>query len=387
MRRATQAELTERIFGYLDAGTTAMAEATYANPVSVYTSAEQAAAERETLFRRRLQFFGLSALWKEPGDYRTDDASGVPVLVVRNRQGRLEAFLNVCRHRGARVVDGDGSGCRGFTCPYHGWGYALDGSLARIPGEAGFDGLDRGRHGLRRLPLVERDGLVWVRPAPYADGEAPVDLDAHLAGLADELASYGFGDYHHFATRRLTPQINWKIAVDGFLEAYHLASLHGATVGPIFVSDLCASDAFGPHHRMIAVRRSFEQMRDQPAAAREFLKHTIELYTLFPNTVFVHQADHVEAWRMFPDPERVDRCVVELALYTPEPATTDKARAYWQKNLDLALDAVDTEDFRLGEGMQVGFASGAQDAVTFGRNEPGLIHFYRTLAAALADAR
>jgi Ring hydroxylating alpha subunit (catalytic domain) len=170
--------------------------------------------------------------------------------------------------------------------------------------------------------------------------------------------------------------------VDTFLEAYHLAALHQRSVGPIFVSNLCASDAFGVHHRMVAVRRSLDELTDRREAERDFLRHTIELYTLFPNTVFVYQADHLEVWRMFPG-DRPDRCTVHLALYVPEPAVTETARRHWTANLQLAIDAVDTEDFRLGEGIQRGFGSGAQDHVTYGRNEPALIHFHRSLRRAL----
>ena len=220
-----------------------------------------------------------------------------------------------------------------------------------------------------------------MRPAPAAP-EATIDIDAHLGGLAPELASFGFERWHHFETRTLRPRINWKTAVDTFLEAYHLAALHQESVAPIFVGNLCASDGFGPHHRMIAVRRSFAELGDRGEAERDFLRHTIELYTLFPNAVFVHQADHVELWRMFPG-LTPDECTVHLSLYVPEPPATEKARQHWAANLQLAVDAVDREDFRLGEGIQRGFRSGAQDHVTYGRNEPALIHFHRSLRRAL----
>ena len=86
---------------------------------------------------------------------------------------------------------------------------------------------------------------------------------------------------------------------------------------------------------------------------------------------------------MFPDAEREDACSVHLSLYIPEPVSGEKARKHWDANLKIALDAVDGEDFRLGEGIQRGFSSGAQDHVTFGRNEPALIHFHQSLRRAL----
>ncbi len=381
MRPETRAELARRLRHYLDTGTTAMAEAMFPNPVSAYTSEERLALEKRVLFRESPLLVGLSCRVAAPGDYLTDDDSGLPILLVRTGAGTLRAFANVCRHRGARVVDGCGSGKRALSCPYHGWTYGLDGRLVDVPGEEGFPGLSREEHSLRPLPVAEKYGLVWVRPAP-AEPEATIDIDAHLGGLAPELASFGFERWHHFETRTLRPRINWKMAVDTFLEAYHLAALHEQSVAPIFVGNLCAADRFGPHHRMIAVRRSFAALGDRGEAERDFLRHTIELYTLFPNAVFVHQADHVELWRMFPG-LTPDECTVHLSLYVPEPPTTEKARQHWGANLLLAVDAVDREDFRLGEGIQRGFRSGAQDHVTYGRNEPALIHFHRSLRRAL----
>ena len=79
-----------------------------------------------------------------------------------------------------------------------------------------------------------------------------------------------------------------------------------------------------------------------------------------------------------------DRSLIEFALYSPDPATTDKARAYWKKNYDLAIKTVLDEDFALGERMQRGFMSGLQAEVVYGRNEPALIHFHERLRASLA---
>ena len=381
MRPETRAELARRLHRYLETGSTAMADEVFPNPVSAYTSEERLAVERRILFREHPLLVGFSGRLAAPGDYLTDDDTGMPILVVRGEAGSLHAFANVCRHRGARVVDGCGQGKRALSCPYHGWTYDLDGRLIDVPGEEGFPGLSREDHSLRPLPVAERHGLVWLRPVP-AEPDTPIDVDGLLGGLAPELASYHFERYHHFETRTLRPRINWKMAVDTFLEAYHLATLHRQTVAPIFIGNVCAADRFGPNHRMIAVRRSFAELHDRRAAERDFLQHTIELYTLFPNVVLVHQADHVELWRMFPG-STPDDSTVHLSLYVPDPPTTDKMRRHWAANLQLAIDAVDREDFRLGEGIQRGFRSGAQDHVTFGRNEPALSHFHRSLRRAL----
>ena len=110
------------------------------------------------------------------------------------------------------------------------------------------------------------------------------------------------------------------------------------------------------------------------------------LYLLFPNAVFVYQIDHVEFWRIYPDPHDTDKCVVVFEFYIPEPAVTEKARLHWDKNLDLTLRTVENEDFPTGEGIQRGCRTGAQEAVVYGRNEPALQYFHKQLRAAHAAA-
>jgi len=210
-----------------------------------------------------------------------------------------------------------------------------------------------------------------------------IDVDAHLAGLAEEFDAYRFAGYSYFSSEWMTPAINWKFGIDTFLEAYHLPALHRATVAPLIRGNLGAFDAYGDHGRMTFVRFSSSAWDGKPVAEWEVLPHIIAVYRLMPNTVLVFQSDHLETWRMIPG-ETPDRSRIEFAFYTPQAATTDKARAYWKKNYDLAIRTVLDEDFALGERMQRNFMSGVQDEVIYGRNEPALIHFHQRLRAALA---
>ena len=311
---------------------------------------------------------GFSCQLREPGDYLTDDFSGVPILLVRGADGAANAFANVCRHRGARLADGCGRAAKGFSCPYHGWSYALDGALTAIPDARNFEGIDERRRGLVKLPIAERDGMIWVLPAPGGR----IDLEAHLGALAPELASYGLEGYHHYETRILRQKMNWKLVIDTFLEPYHLACLHRNTVGSIFYGNLCLFEPFGDNLRETLPRRTITQLRELPEAEWDLITHTAIVYVLFPNTVFVMQADHVETWRAYPDEGRTDRCVMYLDFYIPEPVTSDKAKLHWDKNMDLTIRTVRGEDFPTSEGMQAGYAAQVQEAVVYGRNEPAL---------------
>src|ERR1700761_5517353 len=117
MRREDQIAEARKLLTHLEKRTTALADGIYRNPVVDYTCPEQLARERELFFRNGPINIGLSALLPRPGDWMTHDYTGVPILLVRRGDGSLAAYLNACRHRGARVAEGKGSGEKDFRCP------------------------------------------------------------------------------------------------------------------------------------------------------------------------------------------------------------------------------------------------------------------------------
>ncbi len=386
MRRQDQIAEAKKLLAHLEHRTTALADAIYRNPVTDYTCPQQAAQERERFFRNGPINIGLSALLPRAGDWMTHDYASVPILMVRRADGSLGAFLNVCRHRGARIAEGCGPGksgsgdARSFSCPYHGWTYGLDGSLVARPDESSFAAAERATHGLRALPVVEKLGMIWVGPNP----DMRLDVDGLLNGVADDLAAFGLERYHHYETRVLRREMNWKLAIDTFCETYHLSYLHPDTVSPLFHTNRATFDAFGRNHRLIAARRTIDELRGQPEEEWNVFDHTAILYVLFPNTIFLFQRDHVETWHMFPG-ERVDSCAMYASLYIPEPVASDSAKRHWDANFNLLMATVESQDFPTCEGMQRGFLSGAQESIVFGRNEPALQHFHRGITAALAE--
>ncbi len=382
MDHATQVKILKRLLAFVDANSTAEAEAPWRNDVSVYASADRFDAEMRVLFRKYPLLVGMTADWPNPGDYRTDDYAGVPMLIVRGRDGVLRAFLNVCRHRGAKVATGHGK-AGVFSCPYHAWTYDLEGRIRGIPEERSFPGVRTERPSLRALPLCEKYGMVWVMPEPAADASTTFDVDPWLGGLAPELASYGFDSYHFWDRRTVDETMNWKILVDTFHESYHIGFLHRDSLTTILHTNVADFEAFGPNHRLVFARKKLDRLKSQPEAEWDLMWNTATVYMLFPNTLFVTQGDHIEIHRVYPRDSRVDRAVMESSLYIPKPAASDEERLHWQKNMDLVMKVVTTEDFPAGRSMQIGFASGAQTHVVYGRNEPAMIHYHQSLDRAL----
>lgn len=380
MHHQKQVAETRRLFDLMARGTTDLAPEIWREPVAVYANPDYAARERDVLFRGRPLAVAMTAELPRPGDFLTDDLGPAPLLLTRTVSGEVKAFLNVCRHRGARVAEGKGSNKRRFVCPYHAWTYDNEGRLVGIPEQAAFEGLDCASHGLTPLPVVERHGIIYV----HFDPKAKIDAESVLGPLDAEMAAYNFAGFHFHERRTMTVPINWKLVVDGFLEGYHLPSLHKKTVDPIFLSRHCAVDIYGDNVRMIIPRRSFPEMQGQPEQSWDLIRHTAIIYVLFPNTVIVVQGDHIETWHCYPSGGKVDECTFHLGFYVPEPAMTPSAHEHWRRNMDLVIATVLNEDIPTSRGIQTGATSGAQTHVVFGRNEAALIAYHRALRDAMA---
>jgi len=379
MDQATQIALAKRVFAHLEAKTTDLADAIMINPVSAYASPARLAQEKQKLFLEMPLLMTMSCHIPENGDFVTDDNTDVPILIVRGDDGKVRAFVNACRHRGARLVEDIGQVRKHLTCPYHAWSFDKQGAFVHAPSQEQFEGFDFDDCNLKQLACAERDGLIWGR----AGGDEAIDIDAHLAGLAPELANFGFESYHHYESREISCRMNWKTIIDTFLEPYHFAVLHKNTVGPLLFGNLCLMDSFSRNLRETLPRRSIVELENQPEQDWDLINHTAMVYVLFPNTVFVMQRDHAEVWRCFPVDNDPGKSRVLLEFYIPEPALTEKARRHWDKNMELTVRTVLDEDFPIGEGAQRGYAADAGGSVVYGKNEPALAHFQRAITEAL----
>jgi phenylpropionate dioxygenase-like ring-hydroxylating dioxygenase large terminal subunit len=375
--QSEQIAVGNKLLEFIDTESTALANSVYHQPVLEYISAEHAAIENSVLFRDRYLCIGLGARLPTPGCYLTETVSGTPILVTRDEQNAVHGFLNVCRHRGSRVADGCGRS-KSFACPYHAWTYDLHGRLIARPQDKSFPGADRSSYGLTPLPVIERDGLIWLCPTP--DGHT--NPDWALGDLSAELAAYDFDSFHHYDGRIMHRQMNWKLVVDTFLESYHFCVLHKNTICSIFYDNLATFDAWGLNFRLVSARRTISELRLRPESEWNLKEHIVSIYVLFPNTVLVWQLDHVELWHIYPDPDNHEHAVMRLDLYIPERAETESAKRHWDKNLDLVVKVVEEEDFPVGETIQAGFHSGAQDCITFGTNEPALAYYHKTITEA-----
>src|SRR6187200_258551 len=240
-------------------------------PFDWYSDPAVLRLERDRIFRRTWQYAGRADQVAEPGAFFTCDLGGVPIVVVRDKEGGLRAFLNTCRHRGSLVCEGEGRR-ETLQCPYHAWTYGLDGALRAAPRSDREPGFDKTELGLVPVSVDSWGPFVFANPdseaAPLAEtlGELPQLVTA--SGL--DLSSLRFlqrtsGEY----------EANWKICSENFLECYHCQVAHP---GFSAVVDT-AVDAYGLEES----RRFSTQTGPLRAGAPEGDVPRGQFHFLFPN--------------------------------------------------------------------------------------------------------
>jgi choline monooxygenase len=197
-------------------------------PNTWYTSPEVAALERDAVFARTWQVAGRRELVAQPGQYLTADVAGDPILVVRGEDGVLRAFVNVCRHKAARVCTEECGTATKLRCHYHGWTYDLAGNLRGVPEFDGVQDFRREDNGLPPVAVAEWGPFVWVHP------EKPGEpLDRFLGPLPSWVeVRNAFAGLTWYKRQSYDLACNWKVYVDNYLDGgYHVNTVHPGLAG------------------------------------------------------------------------------------------------------------------------------------------------------------
>lgn len=382
MTKAHWQDLFERLLAELDRrGAISGAEEQSTLDPAIYRDPARFAAERERLFLAQPVCLGHEDQLAAPGSVLAMEVCGVPMLLARAGDGRLGAFLNVCRHRGARLVTEQGTVCRkqSLACPYHGWTYRLDGSLAGVPRAEAFPALDKRLLGLRALPLAVRHGLVWIVLDP--DGQMP-DMAQWLGAIDDDLAAIGLGSHKFYRQHAVRRASNWKLVVDAFLEVYHVTRLHAQTIGPFFADSVMVADAVGRHQRVLVARENTPEIRTLPAGQWSPQVHGTLVHYVFPNTILIYHPDYISHLGLFPS--AADETLFIHTMLTPEAPADARAEAHWARSFELIDTGVfNREDLVVCEQIQRGLSSGANERLILGRLEQNLRRFHGSVEGAL----
>ncbi|MBC7544442.1 MAG: aromatic ring-hydroxylating dioxygenase subunit alpha [Candidatus Sericytochromatia bacterium] len=377
MNIETQQALIDRLLVHLANGTSEMMAGEQMIASNRYFAPAFFDREYRALFRRLPLVIGPSSLVPQPGDFHTCDNYGLPVLLTRTADGTLQAFVNACTHRGARLVSAEqGCGRNAFTCPYHGWTFGHDGQLRHIPQAGGFPQTDKTTHGLKRLPAQERFGLIWVA----LDPAATLDVDAYVGPLGPELAALGLDRHVAFRTSRQAFAGNWKFAMENLLEAYHVPYAHAETVHKALTGSILV-DRFGLHQRFVAARHEVAKLVGIPRHRWRLRACGGVGYFLFPNTVLAVHPDHILWQRAYPTGPQA--AVSALTPLIPATAQGGDWPAIWERRLRHADQVVD-EDVAITEPIGRGITAGLHPGFRIGRHELAIAAFHAGIDQAMA---
>ena len=371
MDRALELNLIEELLSLREAKTHFLDQAIEFNSVDHYQSEIIFNEERESIFARLPAVAAHVCEIPNPSDFVKREVAGRSIIVTRDAEGKARAFLNVCRHRGTLLVSEE-SGCKHrFTCPYHAWTYANSGELVSAPHlELGFPELDLAQYSLKSLQCEERFGFIWV----VANPEVTIDFENYFAPITDEAEALHLSDMAIAREEKRIHKSNWKILVEGGLESYHFKVAHRKTIGPYFEDNLSSYQILGDHMRSVLMRSSMHTLKDLPTSQWRLRDHANIIYTFFPTTQLLVQQDHI----VWINSRPVSATETELRLVTLAPISRLQDDEYWEKNHRITSNTLN-EDFLIGESIQAGLATGANEHMTFGRFEGALPEFNRVV--------
>ncbi|KAL4894952.1 Rieske [2Fe-2S] iron-sulfur domain-containing protein [Aspergillus ambiguus] len=197
-------------------------------PASWYTSQEMYELERRAIFSKRWLFITHSSRLKNTGDWLRYEIAGFDFIITRDRDGNINAFHNVCRHRAYPVIEKEGQGNNKIlACRYHGWSYGLNGKLAKAPGYQDLSGFNKDQNGLFRIHVkVDVNGFIWVNMDAKETPEVPWEEHFKDVDKQERYKPYNFDNYDLDHTYQMDGNYNWKILADNFNECYHCPTTH-----------------------------------------------------------------------------------------------------------------------------------------------------------------
>jgi len=344
-------------------------------PASYYCEPSVFVDENRKLFARTWQLAGRAGQAAERGSFFTTTLAGEPVLIVRGDDGGLRALSNVCRHRAGPVARGEGTRSS-FQCGYHGWTYALDGSLRTMPEMEGVECFDRLRFALPSFRVEEWNDLLFVNLDPAAPP---------LRDFLGDLASASFAGMRLAARKEWVVRCNWKVYVDNYLEGYHLPIAHPQLFRELDYDAYRVEEFryYSKQHAPIRELKPGEELgRDRRYLRLPGQEESALYYWLFPNTMFNIYQDNMSSNVIVP--LGVDRTLTIFEWFFAEPGSGPGWESM-QQTIAFS-DEIQQEDIVICEQVQRGLRSRSYDAGRFSAaRENGVYHFQNLVREFLGE--
>jgi phenylpropionate dioxygenase-like ring-hydroxylating dioxygenase large terminal subunit len=345
------------------------------------------AAEQRAFLRAAPQVVCHASDIAAPGDWQRLDYLGESILVMRGDDGLARAFMNVCRHRGSRLVDGEAGCAKVLTCPYHAWSYGRDGGLVGVPHRQEYPGLDVAAHGLKPVALEEWRGFLFVRQEEGLPSVAEM-----MAPYEAEVAPYRFEELRAIGRVTLRPRaLNWKTIADNYSDHLHIPVGHPGLTRLFgrnyriearewvdrMEGDLSQAPSANPSERAYqALLPDAEHL--PPSHRRKWL-----YYKLFPNVAFDIYPDQVDFMQFLPV-SATETVIREISYALPDDRREMKAARFLNWRINRRVNAEDSE---LITRVQQGMASASYQPGPLGVSEVCLRSFASKLRRMIPEAR
>ena len=351
-----------------------------------YTDPHVLEIEREKIFRRTWQLAGTldqpcveasgtNRTISDPETFFTADVAGEPVLVVRDKQGTLRAFSNVCRHRAGPIALG--SGCKNvLRCQYHGWTYTLDGRLIGTPDVDGVEFFDRSTMGMVPLRCEVWERFIFVNFDAQAE-----PLAAYLGEIPSQARGFAFAGLELAERRDYVIACNWKVYVDNYLEGYHIPIAHPGLMREIDYAQYRTETSRYYSQQFAPIRA----VKAEDVGERAYAPGTGTLkealyFWIFPNLMLNIYPDNISTNLIVPIDQEKTLTIFEWFFHDAKSAA---ARERVAKAVAFS-DEVQQEDILLCEHVQRGLRSATYDRGRYSvKRENGVHHFHMLLGEFL----
>ncbi len=342
-------------------------------PAEWYRNQELYERECHAVFGNSWQMVGLAETLAAPGSFLTASIAGEPVLIVRDQEGELRAFANVCRHRAAPIMNEPCGQATKLRCRYHGWTYDLAGRLRGVPEFDGVDDFRREDNGLPTYPVAIWGPMVWIHLS-----KPERSLDSFLAPLTAGVAGRGLETLRFVERRVYDLACNWKVYVDNYLDGgYHVNTVHPGLAG---VLDYAQYRTELHDHASVQIS-PLKPAGGNDAIGSVRLGDIAQYWWLFPNFMLNLYQGVMDTNLVLP--LGTERCRVVFDFYFAD-TEGDKERAYIQDSIAVA-EKIQQEDVGICEEVQRGLGSRSFEAGRFSvRREAAAYYFHQLLAHYIA---
>lgn len=322
-------------------------EQSFTIPARYYSDNEILEQEKEAIFYRSWWYVGHRCQLPDPGCYLTVRVCAQNIIVIRDKSGELNAYYNVCQHRGHELLFGKGK-VRTITCPYHAWSYGFDGELKAARNTEQLVNFDKCQFSLKPVQVEVFCGLLFVNldleAAPLKQQAADLETEIReFCPRVDEVVFAQRDDYDVAA--------NWKVLVDNFLECYHCHPAHRDFVNLVDMKSY-SSKVNGIYSSHISNAAATTE-----STAYQFEKGEVDFgyagWFLWPNlTIWIYPGEpNISVLQMIPD--GAGRTIEYQDWYLPDPQPSSQQRAA----MDYQRDVLQPEDVGLCESVQRGLQS------------------------------